>query len=354
MPTVSCPNCKQEFDVDADQLGKICMCPKCGVTFTATAPQETHAPNASSEDDVDGDFNKGPSINLDSVNLDEAFNALHTNWRNVIPLGSILSWSNLKKPLVKFCLFLTLFPLLLPVLDLSDDQFLHAIVFYFCMVWLLIFGSYLQTEMKVWLSAIGYMVFTGMIGMPIDYFLQQLPIFNELYEYTDSRNLTTSLLGFCLGVGPIEEFVKLLPLLVFGVRDHKITNERSGLFLGTASGFGFAIVEGVNYMIHHGAVIQLFIRSLSLSFLHAAWCGIIGFVIGSCMRQKFKPAWPFIVAAWIFSAILHGLYDTFTWSPVIKTAIIAIAVTVFVCMLEKAKDTIPTQPQTPPEKPIIE
>jgi RsiW-degrading membrane proteinase PrsW (M82 family) len=349
MPTVSCPNCKQEFDVDADQLGKICMCPKCGVTFTATAPQETHAPTPNNEDDVDGDYGKETS-----ENLDDAWDALHTNWRNVVPLGSILSWDNLKKPLIRFCLFLTLFPILFT--DLDSDYILHAMIFYFTMVWLLIFGAYLNVKFRLWFRAFGYMIFTATVGITIDYFLQCLPFFSDLYEGLHSNDITKELLGFCLGVGPIEEFVKMLPLLIFGINFHKITNERNGLFLGAASGFGFAITEGAHYMLMgiKIAFVHLFVRSLALSFLHAAWCGVIGFVIGSCMRQKFKPAWPFIVVAWIFSSLLHGLYDFFTDNPLITIVLVAIPVTIFVCMLEKAKELIPSKTQTPLEKSIIE
>ncbi len=87
MPIVSCPNCKQEFDIDAEQLGKICMCPKCGVTFTATAPQEAQA-NPNSEKDVDGDYF---TINA-SQTIHEGWDTIKTaNWHEIIPLKEILS-----------------------------------------------------------------------------------------------------------------------------------------------------------------------------------------------------------------------------------------------------------------------
>ena len=388
MPTVSCPNCKQEFDVDADQLGKICMCPKCGVTFTATAPQGTQALNPNNEDDVDGD---NSSINA-SQTMHEGWDTIKTtNWYEIIPLKEILSWENLENPLLRYCLFIILFPLLfstiLPLFKIffkimpntNHHELGHfaCIMFYFSMVLLIFFASQLKAKIPLALRCMWYLFLTATTGIMICFALQEIPSIASLYVKTDEVSLISRLLGFCLAVGPIEEFIKMLPLLIFGLKLHKLTNERNGLLLGMASGFGFAVAEGEDYIqrklaasiigltIDDGgdtffnflgeAFNQMFVRSLSLSLLHAAWCAIIGYTIGSCVRNKVKTKWPIIVVAWGISALLHGLYDTFCGSIIGATIIITVTLTIFIGMFKKAKEFIPESPQPPiGEAPVTE
>ena len=97
----------------------------------------------------------------------------------------------------------------------------------------------------------------------------------------------------------------------------------------------------------------MFVRSLSLSLLHAAWCAIIGFTIGSCVQNKVKTKWPIIVVAWGISALIHGLYDTFCGSVVGTVITITVTLTIFICLFNKAKESIPGSSQPPSEKPPV-
>ncbi len=316
-----------------------------------------------------------------------------TNWYEIIPLKEILSWKNIENPLLRYCLFIILFPLLfstiLPLVSIffkimpnKDHHELGefaCIMFYFSMVLWIFFASQLKVKIPLALRCMRYLFFTATTGIMICFALQDIPSIASLYhaalyDKIDKPSLVPRLLGFCLAVGPIEEFVKMLPLLIFGLMRHKLTNERNGLLLGMASGFGFAVAEGESYIQRmlnksinglaegnvdtffgslYGAFNQMFLRSLSLSLLHAAWCAIIGFTIGSCVRNKVKTKWPIIVVAWGVSAIIHGLYDTFCGSIVGVTIFATVTLTIFVCMFKKAKESIPESPQPPSEKPPV-
>ena len=67
-------------------------------------------------------------------------------------------------------------------------------------------------------------------------------------------------------------------------------------------------------------------RLTSLPFLHAIWCGISGYFL------SFSQLFPLnrkglILLSISVPAILHGLYDVFTWS------IIGLAITIFSVLL---------------------
>ncbi len=361
MTKILCPHCNQEYDVEESVLGQECECGKCGNSFIAEAsapkePTKLNIPNtdaANASDDPDGNFD---------IDLNDALKTLKTtNWYEVIPLKSILSVANLSKPMVRFCLFLTLFPLLIYkvmswFINSADWGMAHLfapVSFYFGMIWVLIFGSQLKVKQKLLIRSLGYMLFTAVIGMVICFSLYKIPFFEDLSSSASgNEGLMASLRGYCLAVGPIEEFTKMIPLLILGIKMKKITNARNGLFLGMASGVGFAITEGYRY-IGNGAIEnylsngndcgigilqQVFVRSLSLSFLHAAWCAIIGYVIGNCIKNNVKTKWPLIMIAWIFSALLHGLYDTFCGNIIGCVATVSATVIIFACMVEKAKE----------------
>jgi protease PrsW len=127
-----------------------------------------------------------------------------------------------------------------------------------------------------------------------------------------------SFLGFTLGVGLCEEFVKAIPL--FWHRSSVSGSQWRGMMVwGMASGAGFGIAEGIIYSGRYyngimGADIYV-VRFLSCVALHAIWSGSVAILMYH-RRDLFSEAenW----RGWIFPtffviavpAVLHGLYDT--------------------------------------------
>ena len=321
-----CPGCNQEYEVQASAIGTMCQCARCGRQFVVQNPFNN---------DNDADF-RAKEVAAEMI---EQFKKV--SWTEIFPYKEVFKLENLDNPVVRFVVFFVLFPFIAKIWMLDSDYiFLATIIFYFNMLWVFVFCSQLNVRKKLLLKGFGYMLFTATIGILICYLMQELPVVRGLYKGID-KNTIGSFLGFVLGVGPVEEFTKLLPLLIFGVWRKQITSGRVGLFLGLMSGLGFALSESITYVENFslkagagGALIQIFFRVLCLSFLHGAWCGIVGYNLGLNIKKQTRPLWPIIVAALAVSAVLHGLYD-FAWGWL--SAIIAVISSVlFTCFASKA------------------
>ncbi|MBP5748210.1 MAG: hypothetical protein J6W63_07615, partial [Treponema sp.] len=153
-------------------------------------------------------------------------------WKEIFPYKEVFKLENLDNPVVRFVVFFVLFPFIasLWMYD-SKISFLATIIFYFNMLWVFVFSSQLGVRKKLLLKGFGYMLFTATIGILVCFLMQELPIVCGLYKGIEA-NKTGAFFGLILGVGPVEEFTKLLPLLIWGVWRKKISSGRMGLFLG--------------------------------------------------------------------------------------------------------------------------
>ena len=113
-------------------------------------------------------------------------------------------------------------------------------------------------------------------------------------------------------IGGIEEFVKIIPLLLL-LRFTKIINEPIDyiVYAGVAA-LGFAFSENVMYFDRMGAGI-IFGRALTAVVLHTSLSSIVayGFVLRKYRQKKTAPLKMFFIAM-----VLHGLYDLFLINPV--------------------------------------
>lgn len=163
----------------------------------------------------------------------------------------------------------------------------------------------------------GHVVY-GRSVLVIIFWLLKFIAFSYNAATDPSYGFFVSFLGFTLGVGLCEEFVKALPL--FWHRNAETGQTwRSMLIWGLASGAGFGIAEGVMYSSRYyngvsGPGIYL-VRFLSCVALHAIWSGSAAILLYQ-RRDLFTGldtwhAWIlptlFVIAV---PATLHGLYDT--------------------------------------------
>jgi RsiW-degrading membrane proteinase PrsW (M82 family) len=118
-------------------------------------------------------------------------------------------------------------------------------------------------------------------------------------------------------VGAIEEFVKILGVLVIA-RRRGHDSELDGLLLGAAAGMGFAALESMGYafvaLIQSGGslsttVIVMLIRGLFSPLGHGTWTAIL---VGVMFRESRAGHFRInraVIGAYLTVVILHGLWD---------------------------------------------
>ncbi|MFJ2267415.1 PrsW family intramembrane metalloprotease [Streptomyces sp. NPDC087849] len=124
-----------------------------------------------------------------------------------------------------------------------------------------------------------------------------------------------------LGVGLIEEAVKLAALMFVLRRHPHIHGMRAGLVLGATVGFGFATFESAGYAFNaavtmkgidlHALLETEVLRGVLAPFGHGLWTAIAGGVLLSFRRPdgRFRLAAP-VIATYLGVAVLHALWDS--------------------------------------------
>ena len=127
-------------------------------------------------------------------------------------------------------------------------------------------------------------------------------------------------LGAILKVGFIEEFAKILGVLVIA-RHRRHDSEMAGLILGAAVGMGFAALESTGYAFtafleSHGSISTTvgvtLIRGLFSPLGHGTWTAILASVLffesrGGHFRIDLK-----VIGAYLLVSILHAMWDGLT------------------------------------------
>jgi RsiW-degrading membrane proteinase PrsW (M82 family) len=124
-----------------------------------------------------------------------------------------------------------------------------------------------------------------------------------------------------LGVGLIEELVKLAALVIFSVGLATYTT-RDGVVLGAAVGFGFAALETSGYAFvalftnRGGASLASLIgtevlRGLLAPIGHGLWTAILGGVLfhAASGRGRLRLTWG-LAGAYVGVSVLHALWDS--------------------------------------------
>jgi protease PrsW len=137
--------------------------------------------------------------------------------------------------------------------------------------------------------------------------------------------------GLFLGVGLIEEAVKLLALAFLTRRlAHKYA--RDGLILGAAVGFGFAAFESAGYAFtalftEQGlSLMQLvqteLLRGLLAPVGHGLWTAILGGVLFSASGREHFALTGRLLLSYLGVSVLHALWDSMHSIALLLTLII--------------------------------
>ena len=364
-----CPQCGQHIAASDDLVGSQASCPNCNAAITI--PTRPALPRLRSALDA----GHGETFGMDDaedLGVGKAVSDTVTQFKSLdygflLPFRKIFSASLLRKKAVRWVCLFGLMPIAIYVatdqFDLNFEQTVWLLQLYFCLFWALYFYSLIRPTGAIWRRAIGYATFTAIIGIPLLFIAQALPIVRHIYAGLGSDHFLPKAAAYVFGVGPFEELCKALPLLWFGLRKNKLNGIREGLFLGLMSGFGFAAAEGVLYTLgatmalaqqgtesaFTGQMLQTYFRLMSGPVLHGAWAGTVGWFIGLASTRT-GARWPIIAVGVVFAALLHGFNDVVagTWFHI---PVAAVSILVFMAYLihgeeEKAAETGVSTPAT--------
>jgi RsiW-degrading membrane proteinase PrsW (M82 family) len=219
----------------------------------------------------------------------------------------------------------------------------YAIALYFSLIWGLFFYTVFKTN-QVSIKKSIFIFFTVQLLIFITVFLLDINQFNPFYSMTEKDNsLFNRVVGFIFGVGIFEELIKLIPVYFFIKYSKEPLLPQTVVFYGLISGIGFGVFEGVVYQIgvnsqldYKTSFFMNIARLTSLPFLHAVWSGISSYFLAFFFLYPTKKYAMFLLAI-VIPAILHGLYDVFTWS-LIGLFIAYLGVALLFIYLKKAKD----------------
>jgi protease PrsW len=124
-------------------------------------------------------------------------------------------------------------------------------------------------------------------------------------------------LGAALGVGLIEEFAKILGVLVIA-RHRRHDAELDGLILGAAAGMGFAALESNGYaftaFLQSGGslsvtVVVTLLRGVLAPIGHGTWTAILASVLFRDSATGRFHLTRKVLGTYLTVAVLHGLWD---------------------------------------------
>ena len=188
-----------------------------------------------------------------------------------------------------------------------------------------------------------YIFFTIQIAIFVLVSILDINQFNPFYRLIgDNNSFIERVIGFTFGVGVFEELIKIFPVFLFLKYAKEPQLPQTMVFYGLISGIGFGVFEGVMYQITVNSKLEYnesfflnIARLTSLPFLHSIWSGISAYFLAFSFINPTKRYSLWILAIMI-PAILHGLYDVFTWS-LVGLFISYIGVALLVIYLKNAK-----------------
>lgn len=147
-------------------------------------------------------------------------------------------------------------------------------------------------------------------------------------------------------IGPVEELAKLLPFLVVVLRFRAFDEPLDGIIYASFIGLGFGAVENF-YLLRYLDGLEAWGRAFAGPVLHIVFASIWGYYIGKTFLCG-KPVLSVIVGAFLFSALVHGLYDFIVlgYAPRGLPISAAIIIAVWIWRLHRIRDlhTLPPGP----------
>lgn len=215
----------------------------------------------------------------------------------------------------------------------------YIVALYFSIIWGLLFYYLFKTE-QVKLSLTIFLFFGTQVAILIAYSVIGIGSFNPFEGLYESDNTIVALVSCILGIGCVEEFVKVLPVFLILYYSKNIIQPQTAVYYGLISGIAFGVFEGVQYqmgpnfqmLIENGveegyiySYLSNIARLTSLPFLHAVWCGIASyFVAFAFLYPRYRRS--LYLLAILIPATIHGLYDFLCFNVPISLATIPVVI----------------------------
>ncbi len=135
-----------------------------------------------------------------------------------------------------------------------------------------------------------------MIGYPLQHAVGLVP-----------NPVASSLLGALFVAALPEEFVKLLVLVGYNMRNRAFDEPMDGIVYGVVASLGFATLENILFVFTGGMSVAVS-RAFTAIPLHACVGAIMGYYVGQAWRfpaDRFR----YIVRGYGFAVLIHMLYD---------------------------------------------
>ena len=163
--------------------------------------------------------------------------------------------------------------------------------------------SYFLGFLSGWLCLHAYDLLLPALRIPAD--LELLQGFNLRF------------LIYCIVVvGLVEEIFKFVPFLAAVSRFSDFNEEMDGIFYASACALGFASYENI-YFLPCLSGFALYGRAIASPLSHTVFASIWGHTVGVA-RVRRKKLWPAVVKGVGLAALLHGLFDFLTFSPLLR------------------------------------
>jgi RsiW-degrading membrane proteinase PrsW (M82 family) len=119
--------------------------------------------------------------------------------------------------------------------------------------------------------------------------------------------IASSLLGALFVAAIPEEFVKLLVLLGYNMRNRAFDEPMDGIVYGVVASLGFATLENILFVFGGGISVAVS-RAFTAVPLHAFVGAIMGYYVGQAWRLPAERT-RYILRGYGFAVLLHMLYD---------------------------------------------
>jgi len=163
--------------------------------------------------------------------------------------------------------------------------------------------SYFLGFLSGWLCLHAYDILLPALGIPAD------------PERLQGLNL--GFLAYCIVVvGVVEETFKFLPFWAAVTRFSDFNEEMDGIFYASACALGFASYENLFYLPALSGF-ALYGRAIASPLSHTVFASIWGHTVGKAVIRK-RRLWPSILGGLGLAALLHGLFDFLTFTPLLR------------------------------------
>ncbi|MGE5508130.1 MAG: PrsW family intramembrane metalloprotease [Chitinophagales bacterium] len=140
----------------------------------------------------------------------------------------------------------------------------------------------------------------------------------------NSSSLVTMFIAVVVGIGLVEEGVKLLVVYWSAYRKPEFDEVLDGVIYGTTAGLGFASLETFFYIQRYGLGVAP-ARALLTALAHASFTGLAGYYLGLAKLGPPESRRGRIIRGLFFAVLLHAVYDFLILSKLAPTYSLLVA-----------------------------